>query len=79
MRMSERIVQAPLTSRREKFMLYMKRNWQLYLLLLPVVAYFIIFHYIPMSGLQIAFKNYSVRLGFWNSKWVGLKHFHRFF
>lgn len=77
--MSERIVQAPLTSRREKFMLYMRRNWQLYLLLLPVVAYFIIFHYMPMCGLQIAFRNYSVRLGIWHSKWVGLKHFQRFF
>ena len=55
------------------------RNWQLYLLLLPVVAYFIVFHYLPMYGLQIAFRNYSVRLGFWRSQWVGLEHFERFF
>lgn len=77
--MDKRIIPLSCVNQRDKLMLYMKRNWQLYLLLVPVVAYFIIFHYVPMYGLQIAFKNYSVRLGFWNSRWVGLKHFERFF
>lgn len=55
------------------------RNWQLYLFLLPMITYFFIFHYIPMYGVQIAFKNYLPNLGFWGSEWVGLKHFETFF
>lgn len=55
------------------------RNWDLYLLFIPVVAYFIIFHYIPMYGVQIAFKRFSGAAGIWGSPWVGLEHFLRFF
>ncbi len=55
------------------------RNYDLYFLLLPVIAYFFIFAYIPMYGLQIAFKDYSPALGILNSPWVGLKHLYRFF
>ncbi|WP_284638260.1 ABC transporter permease [Paenibacillus silviterrae] len=54
-------------------------NWQLYLLLLVPFLYVIIFHYVPMYGLIIAFKNYSVVKGVLGSKWVGLVHFERFF
>lgn len=50
-----------------------------YLMLLPAVIYVIIFCYVPMYGLQIAFKNYRISLGFSGSKWVGLKHFRDFF
>ena len=53
--------------------------WQLYLLLIPVVVYFIMFKYVPMAGVQIAFRNYSLRKGIWKSPWVGLQHFQRFF
>lgn len=53
-------------------------SWRLYVLLLPALAYIIVFHYFPMYGLQIAFRDYKVRLGFWNSPWVGLKHFQYF-
>lgn len=55
------------------------KYWDLYILLIPVLAYFIIFKYFPMYGLQIAFKNFSPRLGFSKSPWVGLDHFIRFF
>lgn len=55
------------------------RNWQLYIFVLPALAYFIIFHYIPMYGVQIAFKNFSPGLGIWGSDWVGFDHFTRFF
>ncbi|MBO0995855.1 ABC transporter permease [Bacillus sp. SD088] len=51
----------------------------LYFLLLPVVAYFVIFHYWPMYGVQIAFKNFSPIKGITGSDWVGLLHFERFF
>ncbi len=57
----------------------LKRNYDLYLLLIPVIAYFLIFSYGPMYGLQIAFKDYSPALGISGSPWVGLKHLVRFF
>jgi putative aldouronate transport system permease protein len=54
------------------------RHWQLYLLLILPLAWVIIFKYAPMYGLQIAFKDYRIRSGFWNSPWAGLKHFRNF-
>ena len=48
-----------------------KRNGSLYLLVLPVLAYYILFCYRPMYGTLIAFENYSPRLGFFGSEWVG--------
>ena len=54
-------------------------RWQLYLLLLLPLLYIIIFAYIPMGGLVIAFKQYDFRKGILNSPWVGLKHFKDFF
>ncbi|WP_259392208.1 sugar ABC transporter permease [Paenibacillus thiaminolyticus] len=56
-----------------------KRNWQLYALITPVVIYYIIFHYLPMYGVQIAFKDFIASKGIWDSPWVGFKHFERFF
>ena len=53
-------------------------DWPLYVLLLPGFAYILVFNYFPMYGVQIAFKDYSTRLGIWGSKWVGFKHFVRF-
>ena len=43
------------------------RYWQLYILLIPVVANFVIFHYVPMSGIQIAFKDFTLKDGIWGS------------
>lgn len=54
-------------------------NYQLYLILLVPLAYLLVFRYVPMYGAQIAFRNYSVRRGIWESQWVGLYHFQRFF
>nr|WP_246218218.1 ABC transporter permease subunit [Litoribacterium kuwaitense] len=54
-------------------------NWQVYTLLLPAIIYFIIFNYVPMYGVQIAFKDYIANLGFWGSPFVGFDHFERFF
>ena len=54
-------------------------NWQLYLLLvIPVVLTFI-YKYIPMYGIQIAFRDYKASKGIWGSNWVGLEWFERFF
>ena len=58
---------------------YIKTNWQLYVIfLLPAVALTIIFKYVPMGGVLIAFKDYSAMLGVLRSPWVGLKYFERF-
>ena len=57
----------------------MKRNWLLYVFLLPAFLYVVLFEYAPMYGLQIAFKNYSFSKGFSGSEWVGLKWFTTFF
>ena len=55
------------------------RHWELYLLILPPLIWVILFRYAPMYGLQIAFKNFKIAKGFWDSPWVGLKHFKSFF
>ena len=55
------------------------RYHQLYFLLIPVVANYVIFHYVPMGGIQIAFKDFSLMDGVWGSPWVGFQHFQRFF
>lgn len=53
-------------------------NYELYLFLMPALLYFLVFHYLPMYGLQIAFKDFNAGLGIIGSPWVGLKHFSRF-
>ncbi len=63
----------------EKLSYRLKQYWPAYLLLLPVVLWYVIFCYAPMGGLVIAFKKYSVIKGIWNSPWVGLKNFERLF
>lgn len=55
------------------------KNWQMYAFLLPAVIFFVVFKYIPMAGVQIAFKEYNAVGGIWGSPWVGLEHFKRFF
>ncbi|NMB97317.1 MAG: sugar ABC transporter permease [Clostridiaceae bacterium] len=67
------------TLQRQRLIRAITRNWQVYLMLLPVIIYYVIFHYGPMYGLQIAFKNYNPVLGFWKSPWRGFSHFERFF
>ncbi|MDR0669393.1 MAG: ABC transporter permease subunit [Treponema sp.] len=54
------------------------RHWQLYLYMIIPLVWVAIFKYAPMYGLQIAFKDYQIRYGFWNSPWAGLKHFKQF-
>jgi putative aldouronate transport system permease protein len=65
--------------RRSPFVSSMRKHWDLYALLLPVILYFIIFHYIPMYGVQIAFKEFIATKGISGSPWVGFEHFERFF
>ena len=51
------------------------RHWQLYLMMVPGLLYFIVFKYVPIVNAVIAFKDYRVTLGIWGSPWVGFKHF----
>lgn len=53
-------------------------DWRLYVLMLPSLVYLFIFAYIPMYGVQIAFRDFSPRKGIWGSEWVGLEYFKRF-
>ena len=54
-------------------------HWQIYLLVAPEVIYIFLFNYLPMVGLQIAFRDYRASKGIWGSQWVGLKYFIKFF
>jgi putative aldouronate transport system permease protein len=56
-----------------------KNDWQLYVLLLPALAFIFVFAYLPMYGVQIAFRDYKAVFGITGSKWVGLKNFKDFF
>lgn len=56
-----------------------KRDRYLLLLILPVIAFFVIFHYYPMYGVVIAFKDFSISLGIMRSPWVGFRYFEQFF
>ena len=56
-----------------------RRNWGLYLLMLPAIVIFICFTYLPMYGVVIAFKDFRPALGIMGSKWAGLKYFERYF
>ena len=65
--------------KRISFSAMMKRDYQLYIMMLPVVVYLFIFAYIPIYGVQIAFKDYNVGQGILGSPWVGFDNFTRFF
>ncbi len=58
---------------------YMRQHVWLYLMLLPGLLYFILFRYVPMGGLVIAFKDFSPFKGIWGSPWVGFQQFQKFF
>ena len=63
----------------KKALFYIHRDRYLWLLVLPCIAYFVIFAYIPMGGVILAFKNYIPTKGIWGSSWVGFKYFQDFF
>ena len=61
------------------FLQYFKYEYMLYLMILPGLAYIIIFKYWPMYGLTIAFQDYKITSSFFNAPWVGLENFRRLF
>lgn len=72
-----------ITEKWQLFFIQLKKDFKinkaLYIMIIPVLAYFIIFKYLPMYGASIAFKDFSPAKGIMGSEWVGLKHFLRFF
>lgn len=66
-------------SRGRRLLKQMAKRYDLYLMLLLPVAWYLLFHYGPLYGLQIAFKNFNPGKGILGSKWVGFDHFERFF
>lgn len=60
-------------------MLQLKRDWILYLFMLPALLWILIFHYWPIYGIQIAFQDYKIGQAFGTSEWVGLKYIKQFF
>jgi len=72
-----------MTTRRDTYRARLVRDIRLhryvYMMLVPVLLYYAIFHYAPMLGLQIAFKNYSPMTGIAKSEWIGFAHFYDFF
>nr|WP_213524979.1 ABC transporter permease subunit [Paenibacillus sp. J31TS4] len=66
-------------SRRSSLMKAIGRRYDLYLMLLIPIVWYVVFQYGPMYGLQIAFKNFNPAKGILDSKWVGFEHFQRFF
>ena len=57
----------------------LSKTWELYVMLLPAFVFYIIFKYVPIYGIQIAFRDYMPMLGITGSQWVGLENFRRFF
>ena len=49
----------------------LKKNWVCYLFVLPMLLYVILFSYVPMYGIQLAFKDFRAADGIWGSAWVG--------
>jgi putative aldouronate transport system permease protein len=56
-----------------------KKHWQLYIIVIPPLLFFLIFKYYPMVNAVLAFKDYNVIKGIWGSPWVGMKNFKLFF
>lgn len=72
------IQSSPLIPHKRRVLSILRNRWQMYVLVLPAMVYVFIYHYLPMYGVQIAFKDFRTSLGIWDSPWVGLKHFQKF-
>lgn len=79
--MSQLANSVPITERRKKRGLAyrMLRQWDIQLMVIPALILIFIFSYIPMYGVLMAFQDYNIFNGFWDSPWVGFKHFSMFF
>ena len=76
---AQRTLQEPDMGKGARIIVRLKRDWQIYLMLLPTVIWLLLFLYKPMYGLQIAFKDYSIFRGIAGSEWIGFEHFQTLF
>lgn len=60
---------------RKRIQLDLKKNWQLHLMIFPGIFFLILFKYIPLGGIIIAFKNFIPAKGIWGSEWIGMENF----
>ena len=65
----------PALKKKNRFLVYLRQTWPLYLMMVPGLAYLFINNYLPMFGLQFAFKKINYTTGVWKSPWVGLSNF----
>ena len=70
---------ANISTRKKRSILGIRKDWQLYAFLLPTILFLFLFHYMPLYGIQIAFKRFVEVQGIAGSAWVGLKNFQDFF
>lgn len=77
--MGQKLLRVASGTTRGKFGAYLKGHYQLYLFLVPAIIYLILFQYLPIYGVQIAFREYTPQLGITGSPFVGLKQFEDFF
>jgi len=63
----------------QRLKLDLKNHWQIYLMAIPVVLYFLIFNYAPMVGIVMGFQKFQISKGIFGSQWVGFTHFIRYF
>ena len=75
MKAAERAIQPNLRKRKHGFLFNLKKHWLLFIMLIPAIAYVLVFSYAPMTGLVLAFKRYQFRGGIYFSPWNGLQNF----
>lgn len=76
---SGRLLPAGKQSFRQRLVKSLRRDYWLYIVILPMLIWYLIFHYIPMGGIIVAFKRYNGVKTIWDSRWVGIKWFEDFF
>ena len=72
-------LRAPVKPGKKGFIWEMRRNWMLYLFTVPALLYILIFKYLPMAGIVIAFQKFNPVKGLFGSKWIGFENFRFFF
>ena len=77
--MQEAVAMSNKTKKMNKYVKDWKKYKNIYIMLIPIVVFYIIFHYVPLFGTILSFKDYEPTLGVFKSPWVGFKHFENFF
>ena len=77
--MQKAVAMSNKTKKMNKYVKDWKKYKNIYIMLIPIVVFYIIFHYVPLFGTILSFKDYEPTLGVFKSPWVGFKHFENFF